>query len=428
MRTTRKVAAALTVGAVALTAAGCSSASSGSGDAQSITIWHNSADNDGIMALYEGFTAETGIQVNLEAIPADGFETAVTTKWATGDRPDVLEYHPTASALALLNASQNMQDLSDMEFVGKSGSLYEQAGNLNGTVYAAITGFPSIFGIFFNKEVLASAGVEAPQTFDELITSCGALKSAGVVPFYESGGSQWPTQILPFLYMADENEGNELGYAFSHNEKQLNGEDSPFVAGLDKYLAVRDACFDPNYTTGTFENAIAEVYAGTAAMTALHSDTYNLWVDAAGGDEDALSAAVGFAGLSKDSATAAFGPGPLGSYMAPKTGDAGKEAAAKQFIEYATGKGYADLIATNEAFPVIEGYDAPAGAGELKLAFKAAYDDGATIGSTGDIAGFDNFPAEVSRLLAGEITAQQLADAMQANVDRASKAAGVEGW
>lgn len=434
MRITRKVAAAMALGAVVVAVAGCSASTDGgsSGDgsaAESITIWHNAADNEGLKALYDGFTAATGIEVKLEPIPADGFESTVTTKWATGDRPDILEYHPTSSALTLLNANENMQNLSDLDFVAKSGTLYDNAGSLDGNVYAAITGFPSVFGVFYNKDVFEAAGVEVPTTFDEMIAACPDLKAAGVDPFYESGGSQWPTQIMPFLYGADANVGNELGNALAHNEIAVNDPDGVVVEGLSKYLEVRDACFQPDFATGTFENAIAEVYAGNAAMTAIHSDTYNIWQDAAGGDEELLSETVGFTGVSSETARAAFGPGPLGSYMAPKTGDAAREAAAIAFIEYATGEGYGPLIEANASFPVIDGYEVPAGISGLKQSFKDVYDAGATIGFPTDVTGFgDNFAADVNRMLVGELTAQGVADATAANVERASNAAGIEGW
>ncbi|GAB3399026.1 hypothetical protein GCM10027515_04890 [Schumannella luteola] len=429
MRITRQLTAAAAIGAVLFAAAGCSAGSDGGDAGKSITIWHNAADNDGVKALYSHFTDDTGIEVKLEPIPADGFESAVQTKWATGARPDILEYHPTTSALRLLNADDNMQDLSDLDFVGKSGKLYDQTGSLDGKVYAAITGFPSIFGIYYNKSVFEKAGIEVPTSIDEMISACPALKASGVDAFYESGGSQWPTQILPFLYAADSNKDSKLGDALAHNEKKIDDPKGVVVQALDKYLEVRDACFQDDYATGTFENAVTAVYSGSAAMTAIHSDAYNIFQDAAGGDEDLLSSTVGFTGLSKSSATAAFGPGPMGSYMAPKTGNSAKEAAAIKFIEYATGKGYGPLIEANKAFPVIDGYDTPDGISPLKQSFKDAYDNGATLGLTTDIAGFgDNFAADISRMLAGEITPEQLAQGTEKAVARASKAAGIDGW
>ncbi|WP_432970241.1 ABC transporter substrate-binding protein [Dactylosporangium sp. CA-233914] len=429
MSTYRRIAAAVSA-ATLLAVAGCSSSSdSGSDKTDSITIWHSSADQPAITNLYQGFTKATGVKVNLVPFPADGFETAVQTKWATGDRPDILEYHPTTSAAAQLNAKQNMQDLSKMSFVGKSGNLYKMAGSFNGTVYAAITGLPSIFGVFYNKSAFEKAGVAVPQNFDQLLTACGALKAKGVTPWYESGQSLWPTQILPSLYIADQNTGGAYSEKLRTNAQPITDPNGPLVQSLKAYEKVRDACFQKDYATGTFEKGIAEVYGGQSAMIGLHSDTYNLWADAAGGDETKLSNAVGFTGISSTSSKTWFGPGPLGSYYAPKTGKEGREKAARDFIDYATGAGYQQLLDDNKAFPTIDGYKVPAGISPLKQQFKDAYDNGSTIGFATDVIGFsDAFQPQMGKLLNKQATPEDVAKNVQTAVQRASKAAGVAGW
>ncbi|XVU27891.1 ABC transporter substrate-binding protein [Actinoplanes sp. CA-054009] len=425
----RRVAAAATAAAL-LAAAGCGSSSGSDGDkSDSITIWHSSADQPAITNLYANFTKATGVKVNLVPFAADGFETAVQTKWATGDRPDILEYHPTTSSAAQLNAKQNMQDLSKMSFVAKSGDLYKMAGSFNGTVYAAITGLPSIFGVFFNNAAFEKAGVKVPETFDQLITACGTLKTKGVTPWYESGQSLWPTQILPSLYIADQNVGGVYSEKLRTNQQPITDPNGPLVKSLQQYEKVRDACFQKDYATGTFEKGIAEVYSGKAAMIGLHSDTYDLWKDAAGGDEAKLSRTVGFSGISSTSAKTWFGPGPLGSYYAPKTGDDGREKAARDFIEYATGAGYQQLLDDNKAFPVIDGYKTPEGISPLKQEFKKAYDNGSTIGFATDVIGFsDAFQPAMGKLLNKQATPDEVAKNVESAVQRASKAAGVEGW
>ncbi|MFF0700022.1 ABC transporter substrate-binding protein [Streptomyces tendae] len=421
--------AAIAAAAVMLAVSGCSAGSGSDGDGKTIVVWHNSADSEAIAGLYKNFSKATGIKVDLVPFPSDSFETAVQSKWATGDRPDILEYHPTTSAAAQLNAKQTMQDLSDMPFVDKSGDMYEMAGSLDGKVYAAITGMPSIFGVFYNKEVFDKAGVEVPTTFDELVASCEPLKKAGVTPWYESGQSLWPTQILPSLYIADQNKGGSYGQKLRTNKESISNPDGVLVKALKEYEKVRDACFQKNYSTGTFEKGIAAVQGGEAAMIGLHSDTMSQWVDAAGGDEAALSETVGFTGMSSASATTWFGPAPLGSYYAPKTGNSARETSARKFIEYATGDGYQQLVDDAKAFPVIDGYKTPSGISPLKQEFKDAYDSGSTIGFATDVIGFsDSFQTEMGKLLNKQETPEELVKNVQANVERASKAAGIDGW
>lgn len=406
---------------------GCSS-DGGGGEVTSLTLWHNSADSPALLQMYDDFEAESGIAIDLVDIPSDAFETTTTTKWATGDRPDILEYHPTAVNILTLNPAQNLQDLSDLPFVAASGELYPSMGTLDGKVYAAITGFPSIFGVYYNKAALADAGLQPPESFGDLSAICAALAPTGIAPIWESGGSVWPTQILPLLYVADANTDGELGNAVGANEESLDNPDGAFVAGLEAYRGLADdGCFNANATSATFEDGLRAVFDGTAAMTALHSDTYASLLAIADGDAGLLDETIGFVPVSADSPVAAWAGGPLGTYYAPKTGDSAKEAAALQFIEWVTGDGYQKLVDDGNAFPVISTATAPDGFSELQLAFQSAY-GGGTVAFNSNIAGFAAFATETSKLLAGQTTPQDAANAMQGAVEQASVAAGLPGW
>src|SRR5690606_14297846 len=184
------------------------------------------------------------------------------------------------------NPAETLQDLSGMDYVKKSGNLYETSGSYDGKVYAAITGFPSIFAIYYNKAVLADAGLEPPQSFDDIFAICDALKGGPVAPIYESGASLWPTQLLVSQYLVDYDMNSEYGNAVATNEVELTDPDGPFIEALNTYVDLRDqGCFNKDYSTGTFEDAMQAVVDGTAAMTALHSDVYAQLVAAIGGDE-----------------------------------------------------------------------------------------------------------------------------------------------
>ncbi|KHK98802.1 hypothetical protein LK09_07900 [Microbacterium mangrovi] len=422
------IAALLAVGI-----AGCSNPvsnnSGGSGGsaapAKSITVWHNTADSPALLDLYKNFTKATGIKVNLIDIPSNSFETTTQTKWTTGDKPDIMEYHPTSAAILQFNPS-SFQDLSNQAFVAKSGDLYKSAGSYNGKVYAAITQMPSIFGIYYNKADLKKAGVTVPTNFTELMSACKALVAKGITPIYESGNSQWPTQILPAAYVADSNKGNVYGQQLFENKAKVNDPNGPMVKGIEAYKALQNAgCFQKDFATGTFEKSTDAVYKGTAAMTALHSDALTQFVQSAGSAQK-VSDAVGFAGVSATSPTAWFGPSPLGSYYAPKTGDAAREAAAIKFIQYATGAGYPKLIEEGKTYPVIQGVPNPTGLAPIQEEYKAAYDNGATIGV--NLPGWGTFPAELSKLLNGQETPIQVANNMQSSVEQAAKAASLPGW
>ncbi len=163
-------------GGVAATAAGVT-----------LTIWHNTQDTQGVLALYKAYEKASGNTLSFVDIPADGFETATLTKWASGDRPDILEYHPGQADLDHFNPSQTMVDLSSEAFV-KQSSIYEIGGRASdGKVYAAITTFPETWGVYYNKKLLADHGLQPATTFDQLKAQCAVLSSAVDV---------WPSQEL----------------------------------------------------------------------------------------------------------------------------------------------------------------------------------------------------------------------------------------
>ena len=101
----KSIVAAAAAAAIAASLVACSpGGDSGDGEvASSITIWHNSATKPAVLNLFKNFTADTGIEIELVAIPADAFQSTVNTKWGTGDRPDILEYHPDFQPMLALN-------------------------------------------------------------------------------------------------------------------------------------------------------------------------------------------------------------------------------------------------------------------------------------------------------------------------------------
>lgn len=399
-------------------------------DPITITLWHNSADPPALLDMYERFEEETGHTIELVSIPSDGFEQTTQTKWATGERPDVLEYHATVSNLLSLNPAENLLELTDEEFVGRSGTLYDSAGAIDGTVYAAITGFPQVFGLYYNRQVFADAGLEPPASFADLADVCaGLLESGDVTPIFEAGGSIWPVQILPLLYVSDANDGNAYGTAIRTHEQELADDGSPFVAGLTAYEQLQDdGCFNDDITTATFENSLQALVDGEAAMVAQHSDMVPALLAAAGDDPVALDAAVGFVGISAESATATYAPGPIGTFYVPRTGDEDKEAAALEFIRFMTGPAYDDYIQAAGVFPVLDGVEPPAGVSQLLLDVKAAYDDSSALAFNSDIPGMGGLAQLMSELIVGQRDATGVAEALQGQVAQAAEAAGLPGW
>ncbi|MET7481954.1 extracellular solute-binding protein [Streptomyces sp. NPDC005538] len=391
-----------------------------------LTLWHNTADSQALLDLYKAYEKKSGNTIKLVDIPADSFPSTVQTKWATGARPDILEWHGNRTDALSLNAAGTMLDLSKLAFVAKEGDLATVSGSVGGKTYAATIGALSISGIFYNKQVFTKAGLQPPQTYDDLAADCKVLKAKtpGVAPLFEAGGSQWPPQILSaFNYLAESNDNQAYDTSVLNGKAKLSDSDGPFVAGLTAYDKLRTAgCFNSDRTTAKWEDQMKAVLDGKAAMVAQNSDSIGLLNSDANGDSAKVDKSVGFVGVSATKGVATYAPSPLGTYYVPSTGNSEKERAAVDFIEFATGAGYADYIKEAKIIPTLSGTETPALQGLLQDV-KKAYDQGATLSFNSEIPGFGNFGPESSKLLADQESPQQVADKMQAFYQQAAAAA-----
>jgi raffinose/stachyose/melibiose transport system substrate-binding protein len=395
---------------------------------QKLTVWYLSVDPPAFVDLFQRWADKTGNEVELVSMPSDGFENAILTRWAAGERPDILEWHGGASAVLQLNPEENLQDLSDMDYIATAPVLYPTLGTVNGRTYAAVTSFPQVFGLYYNKKVLADAGIEPPQSFADLFAACETLKekAPGVVPIWENGGSVWPPQILPAMYMADIDDSYQQ--SILNKEATLDDPDGAWVAALTAYYdLMNNGCFSEDITTATFENGMTVVAEGGAAMIALPPFA-DLWNERFGGDAALADSTIGVVFPAKDGPSAWWIPSPTGTYYAPKTGDANREAAALDFIRYATGEGYQQTIDESQTFPVMEGFENPGEPQELTLALKEIYD------TNSGLPWNSSFPPGVDggmimgTIISGQATPVQAALTTQLQLEQGAKAAKLPGW
>ncbi|HEY9329162.1 MAG TPA: extracellular solute-binding protein [Streptomyces sp.] len=396
-----------------------------------LTVWTNSADPESIRNVYKRFGDKYGVKMNIVEIAADGFENQVQTKWAGGDRPDILEYHAT-SAFWALNPARNMLDLSNMPYVAKSGDLYQHVGAYREKVYAAVTQSPGLFGIFYNKKVLNKAGLQAPKTYDDLSHICSVLKvkAPGVNPLWESGGSQWPTQILGgILYLSSAQKRDDWGQRVMDKRAALDERGSPFVAGASAYERLRkDGCFNKDATTATFEASARSVADGSSAMVALGSDL-SPFNQEFGDDTQKTDATIGFAAVSADGPVATWAPNVSGTWYVPRSGDEKRQSTALSFIKYATGEGYQQYVDESKTAPLLAGFKDPAEVQQLQQQITEAYKTDAALAFNTNLVGFSSqFPAYTTGILSGQESPEAVARKAQTAFEQGATSAGLPGW
>lgn len=179
-RTATSVLAAVAVAGLTLGVAGCS-ASTSPGDADGpLTVWvmGDSGTN------FETLVADSGIDVNVVAIPWDSINEKLTTAVASGSGPDVLQIG--LSKLATFAAAGALMPLDDVigEYPGLAPENFPAGvSGLSTAVDGEIVSIPWTSDtrvLFTRTDILAENGIDAPPaTWDELRADAKTLAARG---------------------------------------------------------------------------------------------------------------------------------------------------------------------------------------------------------------------------------------------------------
>ena len=213
------------------------------------------------------------------------------------------------------------------------------------------------------------------------------------------------------------------------NRNEASFADPVFVDGIAKLKELQDkGCLNQDVLSSTFADQQQALIDGTAAMVFQGSWMVDSMKDSYG--VPALDENVGFFGLSTDSDVTSWQTVGTGSVYAPITGDAAKEAAARDFIDWATGDGYQTFLDDSKQFPIITGYERAGGRArrsrsrptrpflansvpQFQQTLEAAY------------GAFETF---LSEMIAGTKTPQQVGDALDEQFNLSAKDLGLPGF
>lgn len=196
------IARALAVGAaVALLTTACSTGSTeggsgSSGDASTITWWHNSNTDPG-KGYYDKVAKEfeashPGVKIEVSALQHEDMLTKLDAAFQAGDAPDI--YMERGGGELADHVKANLtKDLTAAaaDEISKLGGTV--AGwQLDGKTYA-LPFSVGVVGFWYNKDLFAKAGITAPPaTWDEFYAAVDKLKAAGIQPVSVGAKDKWP--------------------------------------------------------------------------------------------------------------------------------------------------------------------------------------------------------------------------------------------
>ncbi|MET7463610.1 extracellular solute-binding protein [Nonomuraea sp. NPDC005501] len=393
-------------------------------DGVTLTIWAAQNSTTVPEQVTAAFSKATGAKVDVVTIP-DPYEQGVQTKVATGDKPDLAFWQPTASMLTALNARANLQPLDDAPWLPSlSPELRDITGLLDKTRYAALVTSPAVEGVYYNKEVFAAAGVkETPKSFDEMLQVARTLKDKGVTPFFEMAGDKWATQWWVQVQLAD---AARDGLWDRVNTGKETFEDKTILDAIKKYKAlIGEGLFNPDIKTATFEDQGAALLSGKAAMAVQVNSFFGQLQAKA--DTATLDKKIGFFPISPSGNVGTFIPDQSNALVAFRTGDAKREAAARQLLAYWMGPGYQEFVTARKTVSLKTDVPTPAGVPQALLDVHKSL--GGAVGSMQALAVANpDLYLNLADMITGSLTPEQVAAATQKQFAQLAKAAGASGF
>jgi raffinose/stachyose/melibiose transport system substrate-binding protein len=433
--------AVIAVGCVAALLTGCSAANpgsdSGSGSSsssswpdpnaglQGVTLTFWTATQTATMAdgVIKAFEAKTGAKINKVIIP-DVYETNAPTKLATGAKPDFATWQPTGSMLALLKPATGLQSLDGAPWLAQQTPAIQKLGVVDDHHYAAFVNVPSTLGVFYNKDVFAKNGITGmPKNFAEMLADARKIKAAGTAPFFGAAGDQWPTQWWPQVLLA---EASKAGLWEKVNKNEEKFTDPTILDAIKQFKAVNDeGLFNSDNKTSKYTESGPALLNGKAAMVLQNTSFTSLLQSTA--DTATINSKIGWFPISKDGTLATSIPGGDNALVAMKTGDAKREAASRQFLEFWLQSYYPDYVKSANAVSIESSVPTPDSVPQVAQAASAALDTAA--GSMQQNAAVNpDFYVNLANMVNGTMTPEKVAQTTQAQFAQLAQALGVQGF
>lgn len=212
--------------------------------------------------------AHPNVTIELDTLNTDNQKQKLKTQAASKTIPDITMVNPAAQMAPFVEAGlfaplNDMVEKDGLKDTYQSGLLdyYTFDGNL----YALPDG-NNIEVVYYNKDLFAQAGIDAPPaTFEELLEDVKALKAKGITPFAIGEKDTWTGSFMFMNILLRTNNGP--GFLNDVLEGKKTFEDPAFVEAVDAFQQLIQAGAFPEGATSLDANAGANLYkSGKAAM------------------------------------------------------------------------------------------------------------------------------------------------------------------
>ncbi len=172
-----------------------------------LSIWDHEDPNSNAWLLNELSKeyAETveGFSLEVEYVDITSIDQKVTILMSSNDLPEIVTYESGVRLKAVIDSGQIIDVDKTFTELGIRDCLDDGAVSLLTTLvdgkglYDVPLGL-NVEGYWYNKALFEQAGItKVPETWDEFMSVCDTLKSAGITPIVQGGADKWPmTRVL----------------------------------------------------------------------------------------------------------------------------------------------------------------------------------------------------------------------------------------
>jgi raffinose/stachyose/melibiose transport system substrate-binding protein len=137
--------------------------------------------------------------ITLEAtkLPDEQYNTAIKTKLASGEAPDIFLVWPKTASVGAIDMAKAgyLMDMSGMKFWDNIAKGAKEDMSYNGKPYAVSDGL-DMLGNYYNKDAFKKAGITSePKSWDEFLAACQKLKDSGITPIVMGDKDAWVMQL-----------------------------------------------------------------------------------------------------------------------------------------------------------------------------------------------------------------------------------------
>lgn len=216
------------------------STSASGGDLKGTTLTYWASNQAGTPELdkkildteFAKFEQQTGVKVKVEVQSWNDFYTKLITATTSGVGPDVTNIGNTWSvSLGTTGAFLPIDDKTYTEIGGKDKFVPAalKTAEIPGAQPASVPIYSAVYGLYYNKKLLADAGAQPPKTWQELQDAAKKLTGNGVYGLGFAGTAVANT--AHFIYMFGQQNGGTL---FDGDKATFTNDGT--VNGIKQYL------------------------------------------------------------------------------------------------------------------------------------------------------------------------------------------------